>query len=73
MEKPEFKFISLNSDANFDEKEMAFLKAIDDALVGAQDKSVKKEDVRKEIDEKLQSFQKARTLKWCRNNLTASL
>jgi len=59
MEKPEFKFINLNSDANFDEKEMAFLKAIDDALVGAQDKSVKKEDVRKEIDEKLAELSKS--------------
>ena len=59
MNKPEFKFISLNSDANFDEKEMAFLKAIDDALVGAQDKSVKQEDVRKEIDEKLAELSKS--------------
>lgn len=58
MNKPEFKFVKIQEGANFDEKELALLKAIDDALMGSKDGSLKLEDVRKEIAEKISEAKK---------------
>jgi HK97 family phage major capsid protein len=58
MDTAEFKFVKIQEGANFDEKEMALLKAIDDALMGHKEGSVKLADVRKEIDSKMEEVKK---------------
>ena len=71
MSKPEFKFINIQEDAKFDEKELAFLKAIDDALIGVKDSSIKLEDVRKEIGGKLEEVKKSENYEMMQKQLDA--
>lgn len=53
------KFVTLPAGHTFEEKEIEFLKTIDKALCGATDTTLKMDDVRKEIDEKLTAISKS--------------